>query len=231
MDRRAVAEPEVVARERRAPIVGADRAIQVSAGFLQHDREPQGRESRRYPWVEIGGIVGPEVDDARRTQHAEPGPREVGGAGQPEVARAVGIHGDGAVLEPRLGHDDGLDRVGDERRRQTLAASDVVVAGPVRGHVAKRHHADRLRYPVPIVGRHAIPGRRADQERPIPTEHRIQTLFPQVVGHAIPVGDVHHPPEAGIPEERGRGRRPWQLPAGHRYRDRQRRAVEEGVSY
>ena len=102
------------------------------------------------------------------------------------------------MIEPRLGHHDRRERIGDKARRKTVSTADIVVPGPIRNHLSIRDGAHRLRHKVPVPRVHRIPLPGIHEDVSMPCEHVVQRAVPQRLWDVVPVGEMHAAPERQI---------------------------------
>ena len=120
-------------------------------------------------------------------------------------------------------------RVRDEARRQAGRATDVVIPGPERDHLAVRQRAHRLRHAVPILRPHGVPDTRIHQQAAVPFEHEIEPLPAQRLRNGVPLGEMHVVPERPVRTEIVRRRGPRHLLAIDDVDNRRRSAVDPEV--
>lgn len=183
------------------------------------------------PGVEIVVVGDREVDVGLRVPGRHDAARVGGGSGQPEVARAISVDEERAMLEPRLGHDDGLHHIDHLVPLQLEECTDGLGARPVFQDAENRDGPHGLRDDVPVCCRHLRPARVGMHDGTAAGEQGTQRRRTVVCGQLVPVLEVHAGPQGMVahPEVPGSDHREL-LPGGcvgHVYRRRVEPAVQE----
>ena len=134
-----------------------------------------------------------------------------------------------SMFEPGFGHHNRREGVGHQAGRQPVLAPDIVVAGPIRRHLAVRQGPHRLWHQVPFFGMHAVPRAWIHQQTSIAREHPVEPLTAQRGRHRIPLGQMHVPPERQVRADVVRRRVPRHTLTVNDIDHRDRRGVEPDI--
>ncbi len=208
-------------------VIRTHRQVEVTIGFAEQQRHPNGNEACRDPRVVVLVVRHVHIDRAEPMELAQSFPREVGGACKPDVAALSPIDEDSPVIEPGFGHDDRRKCVRHKTRGKPVSATDIVVAGPIRNHVPIGHGAHRLWHEIPVASTHGIPLPGIHQDRTISRKHRVQRAMPQRLWHVVPIREMHAAPEREIAPHVVGGRVPFEAFPADRDRDGYRRRVSQ----
>ena len=118
MDDLKILRAQCVECTRDSSVVRADCQIQIAGSLIEKESHPNRHEACRDPRVVVIDIRQMHVDEAKLVQLPHSISGEVRRSGKADVPAAVSIDEEPSMIEPRLGHDDRRERIGDKREAE-----------------------------------------------------------------------------------------------------------------
>ena len=210
-------------------MVGTYGQVEIAASLVEHQRHPERNKAGGHPGIIVRLVRQPDIHEALRVQLPQAIAGVVGCSSQTDVAASVTVPESSPVVEPRLRHDNGRQRIGHHAGRQFVPCSHVVVPSPIRHHLAVRQSAHRLRDPVPVIGIHGVPCAGVHEDASIAFKHPVEALMPERFGYRVPFGKVHVTPKREVGADVVCRRAPENLLAFKTEDDGDGSAVEENA--